>query len=152
LERPVIGFEADITFRPEKLISESRVRGAAGEALNRVAEYVRDKARENIRSKMPGAGGNEDGFTDRLRVVDVDESALTALVATDHPGGRAQELGADIVPVKGKALRFFLPDGELVFAKEVHLPPRPYLGPAVEASSGFVRDEQIGVLERARTI
>jgi hypothetical protein len=44
----------------------------------------------------------------------------------------AQEVGAIIRPVTKKALRFKLPDGSYVVAKQVVLPARPYLRPAAD--------------------
>lgn len=39
----------------------------------------------------------------------------------------------DIVPVNAKALRFMTIEGEIVFAKKVHLDlPRPFMAPALE--------------------
>ena len=44
--------------------------------------------------------------------------------------GQIQELGGTIRPVKAKVLHFRI-DGRDVYAKQVTLPPRPYLAPAV---------------------
>lgn len=54
------------------------------------------------------------------------------------------ELGGTIVPVKAKALRFRLPNGQWVFATKVTIPPRPYLRPAADklypTLAGHMRD------------
>lgn len=46
--------------------------------------------------------------------------------------GRIQELGGTIKPVHAKMLHWISDTGEHIFANVVHLPPRPYLRPAVD--------------------
>jgi len=64
--------------------------------------------------------------------------------------GRIQELGGVIKPVHAKMLSW-VDDGVRIFAKMVHLPPRPYLRPAVdehmkdiEQAVGYQLKTQIG--------
>jgi hypothetical protein len=53
---------------------------------------------------------------------------------------RAQEEGATIVPVHAKMLHWVDEDGQDIFAREVTLPPRPYLRPAYDGTTQIVID------------
>ena len=55
--------------------------------------------------------------------------------------GRIQELGGTIRPIRASVLHFVI-DNKDIYAKQVTLPPRPYLRPAVEDH----RDEIIRVM------
>ena len=53
--------------------------------------------------------------------------------------GRIHELGGIIKPITAKFLHFFI-DGVEIFTKEVHIPARPYLRPAVDGHEDQIRD------------
>ena len=53
--------------------------------------------------------------------------------------GRIQELGGTIRPVKAKVLHFRIDDRD-IYAKQITLPPRPYLAPAVNDHIDEIRD------------
>jgi phage gpG-like protein len=56
---------------------------------------------------------------------------MKATIGTDHPGAFVHEFGAVIKPVRARFLHFYI-DGQEIFAKQVVIPARPYLRPAVD--------------------
>lgn len=60
-------------------------------------------------------------------------------VEIEHPGARVHEFGAVITP-KTRTLLRFVPRGgsEPVFAKQVHIPARPYFRPAFDLNRGRI--------------
>ncbi|MBQ9402118.1 MAG: HK97 gp10 family phage protein [Clostridia bacterium] len=53
--------------------------------------------------------------------------------------GRIQELGGTIRPIRGKVLHFKIDDRD-IYTKQVTLPPRPYLAPAVNDHKDQIRE------------
>lgn len=121
------------------------VRGAiSGENLKAAVEaggrVIEGAAKVNIRntfSSMMGALENS------ILVV-INKATATEAEAEIGPTaiyGRIQELGGIITPVKAKLLSWVNDAGERIFAHMVHLPPRPYMRPAV--------DENLNAIEQA---
>lgn len=54
--------------------------------------------------------------------------AAVAVGTTDETKGAIHQLGGTITPKKAKALRFTVPGGQVVMAKKVEMPARPYIG------------------------
>lgn len=61
--------------------------------------------------------------------------------------GRVQELGGTILPVTAKMLSW-VKDGVRIFANVVHIPPRPYLRPAVDEHLEEIRETMANTLMR----
>jgi HK97 gp10 family phage protein len=62
--------------------------------------------------------------------------------------GRIHELGGIIKPVHAKMLSWINEAGERVFAREVHMPARPYLRPAVDDHKGEIIEAMKATLAR----
>lgn len=89
-------------------------------------ERNRKRAVDNLKS---GGGGGTLRSTVEARFTD----ELEAQIGSDHPGARAQEFGAYIVPVHAKALRY-VHDGRVKFnRKAVRLRAKRWLRRAREA-------------------
>ena len=79
-------------------------------------------------------------FRRKIRVGKV--TADVAIIGTDHPGARIHEFGGTIRAKRAPFL-VFAPDPakpkELVFVKQVKIPPRPHRKPAAKRASPKVR-------------
>lgn len=115
-----------------KLASLERAAGtriakdAVGEGGGVIQFYAQKNALSTFSSRQTGA----------LRNSIIVESRATDTGAEAEIGphviyGRIQEFGGTIRPVRAKRLHFVI-DGQDVFARQVTLPARPYLRPAVD--------------------
>ena len=113
-------------LRPETM----RRAAAAG------GEVIRGNAKANIERTFSNAHGDA-GLAGSIIV----ETSMKELGSTSECEvtvgptalhGRIQELGGTIRPVSKNMLSWPTESGERAFAKEVTLPPRPYLRPAVD--------------------
>lgn len=66
------------------------------------------------------------------------ENGAEAVIGPRVVYGRIQELGGTIRPIRAKALHFRI-DNRDIFVKQVTLPARPYLGPAVNDHMDEIR-------------
>lgn len=109
-----------------------------GNSLVRVVEAAGDVIRDAARAKAPGTGQT---FAPTIKTEAYSTSAIsaTAIVGSNHPGARIQELGGLITPNKAKMLHFVI-GGQDVFAKAVHIPARPYLRPAFDEKKNAAAD------------
>lgn len=62
-----------------------------------------------------------------MNSIDYRVEGASVEVGTNREHMRVHQFGARIVPRKGKFLVFHGPDGKLIFAKSVTIPPRPFL-------------------------
>ncbi len=76
----------------------------------------------------------------------VDASALRAIVGTNVIYARVQEFGATIKPVRARML-FWTDDKGGHAAHQVTIPPRPYLGPALETNRAAVEKLMAGEVD-----
>lgn len=74
------------------------------------------------------------------------EDGAEAVISPHMIYGRIQELGGTIRPVKKKVLHFRIDDRE-IFVKQVTIPPRPYLAPAVNDHVKRIRDVMAGSIQ-----
>jgi hypothetical protein len=112
-------------------------KAVTGEALARAAQagghviegYAKINANNVFSSKSTGGAG----LGGSIQVVLVESTATSASVDVGPSViyGRIQEFGGVIKPVHAKMLSW-VDDGVRIFAHMVHLPPRPYLRPAVD--------------------
>lgn len=121
---------------PELNNKLNAVKGAArGDMLKKAAlaggETVRAYARINANRVFSAKATNT--LADSIQTEVVSSSANKAEVAIGPTVvyGRIQELGGWIKPVHAKLLHW-VDEGVDIFAKAVHLPPRPYLRPAMD--------------------
>lgn len=110
---------------------------ARGEALGRAAmaggqvieAYAKINVESTFSSKASGGGGLGGSIHTELT-----KSTATSAEVSVGPSvvyGRIQELGGIVRPVTAKMLSW-VDDGVRIFANLVHIPPRPYLRPAVD--------------------
>lgn len=65
---------------------------------------------------------------DLMKSIDKYATSSKVMVGSNKEYARIHQLGGTVRPKKGKFLKFRGLDGEDVFAKEVTIPARPYLG------------------------
>jgi phage gpG-like protein len=124
---------------------ELKVRAALVVALGLAAEDLKHAAQARMKSNFDITNTGPGSFFDSLQV-EMDAPALTAVVGSEHPGSRLQELGGTIVPVQAQALHWVSKDGQDVFAQKATIPARPYLGPAVEDAEPAIRQRVVDAL------
>ena len=99
----------------------SVVNAGAAESVEAQKANVRNKLNKNPRGVLEGA----------LQVIHIDNKTAEAGIPADTIiYALAHEYGVTIYPKKAKALRFEI-DGEVIFAKSVTIPARPYVRPSV---------------------
>lgn len=129
------------------------------QTVNEAAAVVQREAKENVRTKLNTTGTAKGVLRRSIKVVR-DTSELSADIGTDVIYGRIHEFGGTIKPVKAKFLaipvgnlkgsprqhnlalattlkgQYVLVDGagevQYILRKEVVIPERPYLRPALE--------------------
>lgn len=112
-----------------KLAALVAMTGDATEALKNSAVAIQEGAQANIRSKL---NKNPTGkLESEVSVRPIDKN-MVEIGVFDDVYGRVHEFGAIIKPVTAKMLRFEV-NGEAVFAKQVQIPQRSWLRPAVES-------------------
>ena len=99
----------------------SVVNAGAAEFVEAQKANVRKKLNKNPRGVLEGD----------LQVIHIDNKTAEAGIPADTIiYALAHEYGVTIYPKKAKALRFEI-DGEVIFAKSVTIPARPYVRPSV---------------------
>ncbi len=133
----------------QRALREGRV--AVMRAVNEAAHRVQAKAKVNVHQKLNTTGLSK-GFLSRSITVLSHPGRLEAEIGPSAIYGRIHELGGTIKPVKSDYLWFKVPasqalvrkrgggfkGGDMAYTwvrtKEVTIPPRPYLEPALEAT------------------
>lgn len=103
---------------------------AAADAVTAGAGVIVKHAQSNVRSVFTNPSGNLRNSI-RVQRVEMTQNGAFSETAPSVVYGRIQELGGTVRPVRAKALRFQI-NGHWVSAKQVTIPARPYLRPAVE--------------------
>ncbi len=141
-----------------------RVQGAEA-LINRLEHIASGKKSALARALTKAAikiesSAKREGFTGRPRLQShagsaglagsithfVDASALRAVVGTNKIYARIHEFGGTIKPVRARMLAWQT-DGEWHFAKQVTIPPRPYLGPALKSNRPAVEKLMAGEVD-----
>ena len=80
-------------------------------------------------ARAAASGGTTLSDTGRLqKSIEYAATSNRVMVGSNLPYARIHQLGGTVRPKKGKFLKFRGLDGEDVFAREVTIPARPYLG------------------------
>ena len=103
-------------------------------AMNVFSNHQRGQLRNSTRSESLRNSPKEDWIESRIT-----DTGAEAEIGPHVIYGRIQELGGTIRPIKAKVLHFVI-DNRDIFAKQVTLPPRPYLAPAVNDHIDEIRD------------
>ena len=82
-----------------------------------------------------------------IEVLSSSRASVEVMVGTDVIYAAIHEFGGVITPKKAKALAFEI-GGELIFAKSVHIPARPYLRPAFDTNLEKAKSEIAAVLTK----
>lgn len=159
------GFSTEVTgnaFEGLRLLAE-RGHAAVMRVVNRAAHEVQARAKINVHQKLNTTGKSK-GTLSRSVTVISKANRLEAEIGPSVIYGRIHEFGGVIKPVKGEYLWFNMPgsqaisyrkdgtvkpgkmtDGHLIRVKQVTIPARPYLQPALDDVTpkidGMVRDE-----------
>ncbi len=105
----------------DALVSGTSKRFEKGEAPDGTAWEPSRRAQE--------AGGQTLVDTAALmKSIDYAATTDTVMVGTNLPYARIHQEGGTIRPKNKKSLRFKTPGGKVIFAKQVDIPARPYLG------------------------
>ena len=112
---------------------DRRVRGdAAVRIVNAGAYQIMNHARFNIQHVFSERQSSQLANSISVKAEKKGNGAV-AHVRPHTPYARIQEKGGTIVPVHKKRLAWKDPDtGQMIFARKVTLPPRPYLEPAAK--------------------
>lgn len=106
-----------------------RMRAAQIAGINRVMAQAVNHAKQN-HAWNNRSGILEGGINIVDYAVETGDGARGVWGVNDVVYARIMELGGTIVPTKGKALHFRLPNGEYRTVAKVTIPARPYLRPA----------------------
>jgi phage gpG-like protein len=107
------------------------------QGLRMAGRYVENKAKARF-----GTAGNLKVRTGRLRssiTSSVDQFKLEASVGTNVIYAPIHEYGGVIRPKNKKFLRFRI-EGQWIISRQSVIPPRPFLGPALDESVEIVSD------------
>jgi len=110
----------------------------SGETLVKAAQagghVVEAYAKINVNSVFSSKSTGGAGLGGSIQVVmaKADSNSAEVDVGPTVIYGRIQELGGIIKPVHAKMLSWVNEAGERIFANLVHIPPRPYLRPALD--------------------
>jgi len=83
-----------------------------------------------------------------VEVLSQTKARITVMVGTDVVYARIHEFGGVITPRQARFLAFEI-EGQLIFAKRVHMPARPYMRPAFDENVQRVAQE-IGEVLRSQ--
>ncbi len=113
------------------------LKGAArGEALKRAGmaggQVIQAAARVNAEAQFRGNPTGTLKESIHTEIAESSENSVTVHIGTGLIYARIQEFGGWIKPVTAKVLSWINEEGKRVFAKKVHLDPRPYLRPAFD--------------------
>jgi phage gpG-like protein len=103
-----------------------------------VEAYAKINVNEKFSSHATGGAGLA-GSIQTVLSTSVENSA-EASVGPTVIYGRIHELGGTILPIHGEYLTFQTYDGEWHKMKAVHMPPKPYLRPAVDEHQQEILD------------
>ena len=140
-------------------------------AVNKSAHKVQARAKINVHQKLNTTGLSK-GILSRSITVISRPIALEAAIGPTVIYGRIHEFGGVIKPIKGEFLWFRVPVSQaisftkagkvkpgaiemsgLIHVRQVTIPPRPYLNPALEASKPDIdeifREELSGLIASA---
>jgi hypothetical protein len=125
-----------ITTRIVQLPNFDKLRLGAdglGRAVMAGGQVIEAYAKINAEQRFSGSSTGGAGLAGSIQTVLTknDGTGAEASVGPSVVYGRIQELGGFVEPVSAKALHFVI-DGIEIFAKKVHIPPRPYLRPAAD--------------------
>lgn len=120
------------------------IKAITGEALKRAAmaggQVVEAQAKINVEHTFSHKSVGGAGLGGSIQTVPSMSDANSAWmdVGPTVIYGRIQELGGIVKPVHAKMLSW-VDDGIRIFAKLVHIPPRPYLRPAIDESEEKIK-------------
>lgn len=129
------GFDKAMANAVKKLSNKKLLMASVGETLvsGTVKRFIDEKDPEGKSWKPSGRaiaqGGKTLTDTALLRQsIDYAATPKKVMVGTNKKYARIHQLGGTIKPKHGKALKFPGQDGKDVFAKEVEIPARPFIG------------------------
>ncbi len=130
----------------EKLQRGSRGPSAYSRGLERAAIRVEGRAKELVYAGRPkhligDRGHLRQSITHRLT------GPTTVVVGSNLVYAPVHEFGATIRPVRAKRLAWRDKAHQWHFAMQVHIPPRPYLKPALQDERANVRMEILRALQ-----
>jgi len=129
------GFDKAILKACQKMADKQELMDSIGEAL-RSGAILRFSAEEDPEGKKwkpshraQSTGGQTLNLTGRLRdSIDYATTPDTVMVGTTAKYARIHQLGGKVRPKSKKILKFKGNSGEDVFAREVDIPARPFIG------------------------
>ncbi len=117
---------------------------ASGEALAQAVKaagrVVEGYAKINVEKTFSSHSLQNLAGSIKVKLAKAEEHSAEADVGPTVPYGRIHELGGIIKPVVAQWLTFQTYDGLWHRVKEVHMPARPYLRPAVDEHEGEILD------------
>ena len=123
-------------------VKQALRQGVLQKAAMAGGEVIRNNAKLNIRSTFSAKSKGGAGLAGSMVVTLTKSSDKSAEVDVGPTKiyGRIQELGGIIKPVFAKMLSWIGDDGVRIFARQVRIPPRPYLRPAVDNHKEDIAD------------
>jgi hypothetical protein len=126
-----------------------RLEGLPGEIENAQQEFL-DLTSQSLAASVAAAAPGGSGGSIGRSIYGRATSSSTAVIGSAHPGARALDRGAFIVPRHGKALRFQV-NGQTVFAKWVRREPLHFFARGLRNRNQIVRaafEQEFGHLDR----
>lgn len=113
-------------------------------------QVVEAQAKVNVNETFSGKASGGAGLAGSIHteLVSSSDTSAEAAIGSGLVYALIHELGGLIKPVKAAMLHFFTYDGQEVFTKLVHMPPRPYLRPALDNSEDAISEAMGAVLEK----
>lgn len=106
--------------------------------LEKAAVFVESEAKRNAHAGGPAGFRSSHGGAGLVGSIVSEVNWPVARIGSNLKYARIHELGGIIRPVTAQFLHFVI-DGQHVMTKEVHMPARPYLRPAVDNNHGRIK-------------
>lgn len=133
LQMKIVGFEKFKGLSANASKMRERVRSGTLDRMRLLGESIKNRAQTKYLAGRPGLNVVTGRLSSSINYeVSGEGDSLTLRVGTNVVYGKVHEYGMTIRPTSGKFLSWVGPGGKRVFARQVVIPPRPWLRPSIE--------------------